>query len=67
MVMGVGKGKPKGSYPAKFNIIDSSGYDQQHGVVVRFLLAYRPKCVPSHSIIPSKFSDSAAVSGWCSS
>ena len=50
MFMGVGRGTPKGSYPAKFIIIDSSGYDEEHGGVVRFVLAYRPKCVPFHPV-----------------
>ncbi|KZT70860.1 hypothetical protein DAEQUDRAFT_810442 [Daedalea quercina L-15889] len=41
MILGVGKGKPLGSYPAKFNIVDSAGYNEEHGILVKFFMENR--------------------------
>ncbi|KAH9840003.1 uncharacterized protein C8Q71DRAFT_745393 [Rhodofomes roseus] len=43
MLMGVGKGKPLGSFPAKLIIADSAGYDEDHGSLVKLCMQIRPQ------------------------
>ncbi|TFY69309.1 hypothetical protein EVJ58_g486 [Rhodofomes roseus] len=43
MLMGVGKGKPLGSFPAKLIIADSAGYDENHGSLVKLCMQIRPQ------------------------
>ena len=45
MIMGVGKGKPLGSYPAKFNIVDSAAYDEEHTTLMKFFIENRVQYV----------------------
>ncbi|KAH9933448.1 uncharacterized protein B0H18DRAFT_983749 [Fomitopsis serialis] len=43
MLYGVGRGRPLGSYPARFIVVDSTGYDEHQGSVVKFFMAMRPQ------------------------